>query len=92
MGLGSSRHDPRRFGPRSFSRIAQDDHFLRLCRCLEGNALRAKLVRRAEAWRWGSLWQRQQEPRPEKWIPSDWPLDVFLDTEAKQDHRLETKK
>jgi putative transposase len=58
---------------RSFP-VARDDHFLRLCRYVEGNALRAKLVRRAEAWRWGSLWQRQQEPRPEKWILSDWPL------------------
>jgi putative transposase len=41
---------------------------------VERNALRAKLVRRAEAWRWGSLWQPQEEPRPEKWILSDWPL------------------
>src|SRR6202022_4110522 len=56
--------------------VAEDEHFLQVCRYVERNALRAGLVRRAEAWRWGSLWQRQQEPKPEKWILSDWPLAV----------------
>jgi putative transposase len=56
--------------------VAEDEHFLQVCRYVERNALRAGLVRRAEAWRWGTLWQRQQEPKPEKWILSDWPLAV----------------
>ncbi len=34
------------------------------------------LVRRAETWRWCSLWQRAQEPRPEKWLLSAWPVAV----------------
>jgi putative transposase len=54
--------------------VAADEHFLSLCRYVERNALRANLVPRAEAWRWGSLWQRQQVPRPEKWLLSDWPM------------------
>lgn len=36
----------------------RDEHFLVLCRYVERNALRAKLVKRAEDWRWCSLWQR----------------------------------
>lgn len=35
--------------------VQDDDHFLTLCRCVERNALRAKLVKRAEDWRWSSL-------------------------------------
>jgi putative transposase len=56
--------------------VAQDDHFLRVCRYVERNAARAGLVRRAEVWRWCSLWQRAQEPRPEKWLLSAWPVVV----------------
>ncbi|MSR58440.1 MAG: hypothetical protein EXS05_12435 [Planctomycetaceae bacterium] len=35
--------------------VQEDDHFLSVCRYVERNALRAGLVREAEAWRWGSL-------------------------------------
>jgi putative transposase len=38
--------------------IQQDAHFLTLLRYAERNALRAKLVRRAEDWTWSSLRQR----------------------------------
>jgi putative transposase len=54
--------------------VAQDDHLLQVWRYVERNALRASLVARAEAWRWGSLWQRLQEPRPEPWLLSEGPL------------------
>src|SRR5207237_1062769 len=54
--------------------IAQDEHFLRVCRYVERNAARAGLVGRAEAWRWCSLWQRAQEPRADKGLLSDWPV------------------
>ena len=30
-----------------------------MCRYVERNALRAGLVKRAEQWRWSSLWRRQ---------------------------------
>ena len=38
--------------------LETDDHFLTVCRYVERNALRAKLVKRAEEWRWSSLWHR----------------------------------
>jgi putative transposase len=37
-----------------------DGHFLTVCRYVERNALRAKLVKRAEDWRWGNLWRRRR--------------------------------
>ncbi len=42
--------------------VQPDDHFYTVCRYVERNALRAKLVRKAENWRWGSLWQRLNPP------------------------------
>ena len=56
--------------------IAQDEHLLQVWRYVERNALRAGLVAQAESWRWGSLWQRQQDPRPERWLLSDGPLPL----------------
>ncbi len=54
--------------------VAEDDHFLQLCRYVERNALRAGLVERAEQWRWGSLWHRYQgETPPPPWL-STWPV------------------
>ena len=57
----------------------QDNHFYRLCRYVERNGLRANFVRRAERWRWCSLWQHANQnwpvsldtwplPRSELWI------------------------
>ena len=39
--------------------VEENEHLLTVCRYVERNALRAKLVDRAEKWRWCSLWQRQ---------------------------------
>src|SRR6266516_466726 len=39
--------------------VQRDEHLLVLCRYVERNALRARLVRRAEHWRWCSLWRRE---------------------------------
>jgi putative transposase len=41
--------------------VEGDQHFYHVCRYVERNALRAGFVYRAEAWRWSSLWQLQQE-------------------------------
>jgi putative transposase len=38
--------------------VQRDDHLLMVLRYVEGNALRAGLVQRAEAWQWCSLWRR----------------------------------
>ena len=54
--------------------IQDDDHFFVVCRYVERNALRAKLVDCAEDWRWGSLWRWQQKPEPDPKLLSPWPL------------------
>jgi len=60
--------------------VQGDAHYLTLCRHVERNALRAGLVRRAEAWRWASLarWLDRSAagpplspwptPRPRGWV------------------------
>ena len=58
--------------------ISANDHFLRVCRYVERNALRAGLVARAQDWPWSSLAQRLDHgaavrlaewpvPRPDGW-------------------------
>lgn len=54
--------------------IQDNDHFFVVCRYVERNALRAKLVDRAEDWRWGSLWRWLQKPEPDPKLLSPWPL------------------
>ena len=43
--------------------IEGDGYFLNAFRYVEANALRASLVKRAEDWPWGSLWERQTGER-----------------------------
>jgi putative transposase len=38
--------------------VDSDEHFLTLCRYVEANPRRAKLVAQAEQWRWSGLWRR----------------------------------
>jgi len=60
--------------------VQNNNHFYTVCRYVEGNALRAKLVERAEDWRWGSLWCTHRSttrplPRVDEWPvtrPVDW--------------------
>jgi putative transposase len=54
--------------------IQDDDHFLTVCRYVERNALRAKLVNKAEKWRWGSLFRWLQKPEPDPRLLSPWPI------------------
>jgi putative transposase len=62
--------------------VQEDGHLLTLQRYVERNPLRAGLARRAEGWRWSSLWQRSQG-RGAAWLdegpvplPADWPGHV----------------
>jgi putative transposase len=59
--------------------IQQDEHFLTVCRYVERNALRAKLVKHAEDWRWSSLAVRRMTPaqaeRENAPALADWPVD-----------------
>jgi len=57
--------------------VQDDPHFLIVCRYVERNARRARLVDRAEQWRWSSLWAgptqlgRPADPWPVE-RPDDW--------------------
>jgi putative transposase len=55
--------------------IEQDDAFLMLCRYVERNALSAGLVKRAEDWKHGSLWVREQGSAELRALFCDWPVD-----------------
>ena len=52
--------------------VQTDEHLLTVCRYVERNALRAKLVDRVEDWRWGSLWQRQFRDAKTQGLLSPW--------------------
>ena len=60
--------------------IQDDAHFLTVCRYIEANPLRAKMVERAEAWPYSSLrwWPGLGLPAPKENPPvalSEWPVD-----------------
>jgi putative transposase len=69
--------------------VEADEHLLTVCRYVERNPMRAGLVRRAQTWRWSSLWHRVKGsgqtllaggPVP---LPDDWVDHVNrVETEA----------
>ena len=71
------KHQTRGTGPlyqgrfKSFP-VQEDEHFFTVCRYVERNALRARLVRQAENWRWSSLWHRHHAES--EMVLADWPL------------------
>ncbi len=55
--------------------VQTDEHFLTVARYVERNALRAKLVDRAEKWQWSSLWRwAQEDPKLSEFL-SEWPVE-----------------
>lgn len=54
--------------------VQNDPHFLTVCRYVERNALRAKLVKRAERWRWGSLYRYEYGDARARALLSEWPI------------------
>ncbi len=54
--------------------IQDDSHYLTVCRYVERNALRAKLVTKAEKWRWNSLWRWRFGDAEQKKLLSTWPV------------------
>ena len=52
--------------------IQDDEHFLTVCRYVERNALRGRLVRRAESWQWSSLGDRCRNCYPVTLC--EWPI------------------
>lgn len=59
--------------------IQSDEHFYQVVRYVERNPLRAGMVRRADQWRYGSLWRREHGLAEEKGLLSAWPLSYPKD-------------
>jgi putative transposase len=57
--------------------VQNDLYFLRVLRYVERNPLRAKLVNRAEKWKWSSLWTRINGSLQEKALLSPVPTGGF---------------
>jgi len=55
--------------------IQTDEHFLTVCRYVERNARQANLVRKAQNWRWCSLWLREHPDCENGVVLSDWPIE-----------------
>lgn len=56
--------------------VEKDEHFLTLVRYVERNAYRAKLVGKAEQWKWSSLWRREYGTTEQKHLLSEWPVEM----------------
>lgn len=54
--------------------VQKDEHFLQVVRYAERNALRAKLVRYAQDWRWSSSWRREYGTLNDQKLLSKWPV------------------
>ena len=54
--------------------VQEDEHYYTLARYVERNALRANLVKRAEAWRWCSLYRWLRAHAEDKALLATWPL------------------
>jgi len=54
--------------------VQTDEHFYSVVRYVEGNALRANLVSRAEKWRFCSLWRRRSGDDQSQSLLHAWPL------------------
>ena len=54
-------------------------YFLELVLYVEQNSLKAKLVKRAEDWKWGSLWRRENGTNQQKKLLDSWPVEMSND-------------
>jgi putative transposase len=54
--------------------VQSDDHLLTLLRYVERNPLSARLVEKAQQWRWGSLWSRAHGDEAIKALLCPWPV------------------
>jgi len=59
--------------------IQNDEHFLTVCRYVERNPLNAGAVKRAEDYRWSSLYARQHKDEQMLAALSDWPVERRAD-------------
>jgi len=55
--------------------VQTEEHFLTVVRYVEGNALRAKLVERAEEWRWSSIYRIARRDAKLADFLNPWPME-----------------
>ena len=67
--------------------IQADEPLLIVLRYVERNPLRAGLVKRAEHWRWGSLWVSAKGDEAMRAMVSDWPVERPADWAARVNRR-----
>jgi putative transposase len=75
--------------------IEKDEHLLLAIRYVERNPLAAKMVGRAERWRWGSCHVRQVRSHELKELLSAWPVPIptrWLETVNSPLHETEAKR
>jgi putative transposase len=56
--------------------IQNEQYLLTVCKYVESNALRAKLSKKTEDWRWSSIWRRKNGSLKQKGILSSWPMRI----------------
>jgi putative transposase len=54
----------------------KDSHLIVLLRYVERNAKRAKLVKKAEDWKYSSVWRRKYGNHNQKKLLTSWPIDI----------------
>ncbi len=59
--------------------VQSNEYFLQLCRYVERNPLRAKLVKKGENWKWSSLWRRENGTEQQKKLLNAWPVEIPAD-------------
>jgi len=52
----------------------QDEHLFTVLRYVERNAKTAHLVKKAEKWKWSSLWRREYGTSKQRQMLSSWPI------------------
>ncbi|OHA32141.1 MAG: hypothetical protein A2928_00390 [Candidatus Taylorbacteria bacterium RIFCSPLOWO2_01_FULL_45_15b] len=57
----------------------KDNHLLTLIRYVERNAKKANLVKKAENWKWSSVWRRTYGTIEQQKMLSPWPIDMSRD-------------
>lgn len=56
--------------------IQKERYFIQVCRYVERNPVRSKLVRKAEDWKWGSLWKREKGNVEQQKLLNSWPTII----------------
>lgn len=56
--------------------VQTNQYLLQLFRYVERNALRANLVKKAEDWKWTSLYRREKGDEEQKKLLSKWPINI----------------